>query len=125
MMLYGLPSSATVWSTTSGSPPNLVCQSASLITITGLPAGCPSSGRKKRPNCGLTPNMSKKSADTLAEGTCNGSPRPVRLKLSLVAAATPENDLLLCTLSKRFRLQQCDCPSLLCASREISCCGDW
>src|SRR6185312_15261218 len=50
---------------------------------------------------------------------------PVRLKVSLAAATTPEKDWLWsCTLSKRLRLQQCDCPSLLCTSSEISCCGE-
>src|SRR5579859_1722500 len=124
MMLYGLPSNATVWCRMLGSPPNRVCHRESLITMTGLPDGCPSSGRKKRPSCGLTPSTSKKFADTLADGTCNGSPCPVRLKLSLAAAATPENDWLWsCTLSNLFKLQQCDCPSLLCTSSEISCWG--
>src|SRR5436305_8276804 len=124
-MLYGFPSSATVSLITLGSPPNRVCQSESLITITGLPAGCPSSGWKKRPSCGLTPSTLKKFADTLADGTCSGSPCPVRLKLSFVAATTPENDWLWsCTLSKRFKLQQCDSPSLPWTSIEISCCGE-
>src|SRR5207253_11520967 len=64
------------------------------MRATFFPPGRSSSGRKTRPKAGRTPSTSKKFQETRAEGSCSGSPRPVKLKVSLVKAAIAENERL-------------------------------
>ena len=92
--VWGVVSSMIVCPTMWGSLLKRVFQIESLSMTTGLPSGRPSSSVNVRPSCGSRPRSEKKFAETRAIGTCKGSPRPVRFRLSVVNAATPSSDWL-------------------------------
>src|SRR5262249_9337475 len=93
--------------TTCASLPKRLRQSELEMMTTNFPAGCPSSCAKVRPNCIGTPSISKNPEETRPAATCCGSPRPVRLKVSIAATAVAENDWLRDRIrSDQFKVQQ-------------------
>ena len=78
MMVAGSPPRATVRPRTERSPPNRVCQRASLIRATGCEPHFSSSAEKPRPNAGSTPKRGNRLAVTWSARTRSGSCAPVR-----------------------------------------------
>ena len=85
-----LPLSVRLLPTTAGSDPKRRFQKPLLRTTTGGFPGLSSSAEKTRPAAAFAPNSGKSDDDTRAPSIRSGTPRPVRLKLAPIVAATSQ-----------------------------------